>query len=234
MVGLSFVSKAIILIVCCCTLCVQCYTGDIVSEELINLYLPRPYGIYVVTRYHPLSNSTVRIGFLDHNIILLRPEWRPVFPVRNVLANTECELIIFAAEEFASNHGWMTKRHDNYPTTDLPLKAIFPEKMANDIIGTLQSAIFPHYREYFHVDTSSFYIVDLFVAKYDGSENSSAQKELAPHRDNSPWSFVVSLNREYEGGGTYFTEPNEIFQVGTGHAVIFSGKNEHAGSMSGV
>lgn len=201
------------------------------NSHLVNLSLPRPYGIYVMSQKNPNSDRSMRVGFLDHNIISLRKSWTPVVAVKNVLAPSECELLIIAAENHAQNNGgWTSMRHANYPTTDLPLSSFFNKDMTGMIQRTLKSALFPRYEKTFGVDTSDWHIADLFIAKYDASDV-NAQKELANHRDSSPWSFVVSLNAdsEYEGGGTYFVDANEINRVNMGHALIFNGKNEHAG-----
>lgn len=228
---------AIIASMCHCKLFDFADTSGVLAQypnsHLVNLSLPRPYGIYVASQKSPHSNQTIRVGFLDHNIISLRKPWSSVVAVKNVLAPSECELLIFAAEDHAKNTGgWTSARHANYPTTDLPLKSVFNEDMNGLIERTLKSALFPQYEKEYGVNTEDWYITDLFIAKYDGG--GSAQKELANHRDSSPWSFVVSLNAdtEYEGGGTYFVDANEINRVNMGHAIIFSGKNEHAGKLN--
>ena len=200
------------------------------NSQLVNLSVPRPYGIYVAHHLNPVTNKPMRVAFLEHSLISLRPNWAVVHPIRNVFSPIECELVIQAAEDYASNNGgWKTKRHNHYPTTDLPLKDIFPPQMGSDIIGTIRSMLFPSFESLYNVNVSEFYIADLFVAKYDADTDSQVQKELTLHKDMSPWSFVISLNEGFEGGGTYFEDTHEIYQVAVGHSIIFNGKHKHAG-----
>lgn len=231
---------ALIASICHCKLFDYTDTAGLLEQypnaHLVNLSLPRPYGIYTINQVNPSTNQSMRVGYLDHNIISLRKPWSSVAAVKNVLAPSECELLIFAAEDYAKNNGgWQSSRHANYPTTDLPLKAVFPGEMLDMVQRTLKSALFPRYEKEYGVDTADWYVNDLFIAKYDGT-GEGAQRELANHKDGSPWSFVVSLNAdtEYEGGGTYFADANEINRVNMGHAVIFSGKNEHAGRLNSL
>ena len=70
-------------------------------------------------------------------------------------------------------------------------------------------------------------LADLFVARYvaDG------QRALEEHEDGSPWSFVVSLNDRFEGGGTQFVELEgaPTLRPAPGYALMFAGRNRHRG-----
>ena len=37
-----------------------------------------------------------------------------------ILSPQECKAVIRLATEYTDVHGWTTKRHKNYPTTDIP------------------------------------------------------------------------------------------------------------------
>jgi hypothetical protein len=52
---------------------------------------------------------------------------------------------------------------------------------------------------------------------------------LAPHQDKTPWSFVIALNDDFEGGGTYFVKREKVWKNPMGSAVIFHGYLLHGG-----
>ena len=55
------------------------------------------------------------------------------------------------------------------------------------------------------------------------------QTFLEPHTDGSEFSFVLKLNDDFIGGGTYFVDINKKISTSIGSAVIFCGKNKHMG-----
>lgn len=50
---------------------------------------------------------------------------------------------------------------------------------------------------------------------------------MAPHQDKNPWSFVVALNDEYEGGGTFFVNEEAVYRPNVGDSIIFYGHQLH-------
>ena len=54
----------------------------------------------------------------------------------------------------------------------------------------------------FDIDKKFIGINEIFVAKY----SPNGQNKLSEHEDGSELSFVMALNDEYTGGGTYFTK----------------------------
>ena len=148
---------------------------------------------------NPLSTYHILPGFLD--------------PQR-------CQDII----DKANAHGkWTSNRHDNYPTTDIPVDAI-PNLNVDAELKRIQDLCKTHYKL---EPTSVITPFDVFVVKYDAN----AQNKLALHRDNSVLSFVLLLSHpnDFEGGGTYYQNANKTVQPDQGGLALHCGKVRHAG-----
>ncbi len=163
---------------------------------------------------------------LNHNEIKLNPLYHPVHEIKDVLSKNMCNDIINKAEAYASVNGWTLTRHRAYPTTDLPLDLIFGK--FNNIHGIL-TGMLGELESLYQLREDTLKIKDLFVAKYQYADGK--QKELKPHLDGTPFSFVIALNElcEYEDGGTRFTSSNTTYKCNIGSGILFSGKNEHEG-----
>ena len=59
-----------------------------------------------------------------------------------------------------------------------------------------------------------------FVVKYAGDEKSN---HLPLHTDESTHSFVIALNEDYEGGGTYLSEQDMVVRLRKGEILSFRG-----------
>ncbi|KAK3260545.1 hypothetical protein CYMTET_30496 [Cymbomonas tetramitiformis] len=122
-----------------------------------------------------------------------------------------CDAIIAECEARAAKlGGWTTERHENYPTTDVPLQRL-PRALAWFRKSLLPDIAFPFLARAFGFALPAeeariaFRVIDAFVVKYDAA---AGQRLLKPHRDGSVFSFNVALNDlgQYEGGGTYFQQ----------------------------
>ena len=58
------------------------------------------------------------------------------------------------------------------------------------------------------------------MVKYTAEEKSN---HLPLHTDESTHSFVIALNDEYEGGGTYFSEQDVVIRLRKGEVLSFRG-----------
>lgn len=136
-----------------------------------------------------------------------------------------CEWIINESEYYAEkNGGWTTKRHRNYPTTDLPAQNIphifnFLLVPLNTICGFIKKS---------YCLNSDFVIdiIDIFIVKY----NDYNQNYLDFHVDGSIISFNILLSDpvSFKGGGTCFND-GLIYNISQGDVLIHSGKIKHAG-----
>jgi hypothetical protein len=134
-----------------------------------------------------------------------------------------CDNIIQFAEQYAKKNGWTRKRHASYPTTDIeitescPYHSIISELVRNKIFHTI-TKMYP-------VSVEDLGITEMFIAKYEKTK----QSFLEEHEDGSEFSFIVALNNEYEGGGTFFPHLNKVVKLKKGDVLIFSGQNTHSG-----
>jgi hypothetical protein len=136
-----------------------------------------------------------------------------------------CRFIINECENFASqNNGWTTKRHHNYPTTDLPVDKI--ASIFGLILETMNTIVIKIKKSYGLGDDIGINVSDLFVVKY--SDN--AQNNLVMHRDGSFLSFNILLSdvSNFEGGGTYFDDGLTHYPE-QGDILIHSSKIKHSG-----
>ena len=146
--------------------------------------------------------------------------------LRGFLSNEECDSIIKEGENYSSIHGWTTKRHDNYPTTDNKINTNW--KCYSNIEKKIKQILYPEFSNLFNINKTLLEIEELFIAKYDGNLN-NAQKSLDFHEDDSEFSFIIALNDNYEGGGTYFVKNKKIVNLNKGDVVIFCGQTRHGG-----
>ena len=147
------------------------------------------------------------------------------FHYEKVYTSDICRYIINESEKYAvANGGWTTKRHDNYPTTDLPVEKIL--SIFGLVLETLYTIVKKVKKSYGLQDDMVINIRDLFIVKYKDSE----QNYLDMHHDGSFLSFNILLSNtyEFEGGGTYFDD-GLTAHLEQGDILIHSGRIKHAG-----
>lgn len=167
---------------------------------------------------------------LEHNCKELPLQYKKVYEFAGALTDEMCEEVMKKAEEYAKKHsevGWTTERHDQYPTTDLPLDIVFGP--GSVVHGHIDRYILPKIASLFDLDEDNLQIAEIFIVKYQftavdindegsgyhnddaekrsdidqntygsGDSRSQTQTGLAFHVDGCPWSFVVSLNQPDE------------------------------------
>jgi len=163
--------------------------------------------------------------------------YKPI-TIKKVFSNDICDYIINIAERTAlkqsidcplnNQNGWLTTRHFNYPTTDLPVRDI-PE-LKGLVKNLVYFNVFPHIEEQYKVDKRLLHVNDMFIVKYD----IFGQNELKKHKDGSIISFSILLNSKsnFEGGGTIFYGENDeeiLYQHTKGDLLIHPGIVFHAG-----
>ena len=160
-----------------------------------------------------------------------------VFILKNLWTKQRCHDILSKVKNFGVKHGWTTKRHRSYATTDIPSHMIdyeLDEYLRELLYDTLYPKMVEKYKfnERFNVNLNNgeyfeIGVRDLFFVKYDLLK----QNELKLHRDGSLVSFNILLNDkcEFEGGGTYFEHLDKVYEIEKGDCVIHSGKVLHAG-----
>ena len=181
------------------------------------------YEVNKSLEFYPKQRDIIRM--------IKDPETRPkkIKVIRNLLTIEQCKSIIKEAEHRCKcAHGWYTKRHKKYPTTDIRVHPGWDN--ADYVFKKVYREIIPQYK-IFHpkFNTDLLHIEELFVVKYNPSE----QKSLEKHQDGSMFSFIIALNKEFKGGGTKFADKQlqslNNYKLQTGDCIIFSGWNFHEG-----
>lgn len=201
------------------------------DREQIKMIIPYPSGIQV-DKVIDSAGQVFRFGRLQHNSISIRPKMKTIKVVESVFSKDECRDIVAQAENHAKKYGWSKGRHIDYdvrPTQDLPLHEIYADKTSlYELYTRFSGTIWPEMAKEYELDQALIRPADLFITKYNASRKENL---LGAHQDKSPLSFVVSLNSDFEGGGTYFFETETLWAPAVGSALFFSGNQLHAGNV---
>lgn len=160
----------------------------------------------------------------DHHVVLDR--LRRYHKMDGLLTKEKCDELIAISEKWVvenQNGQWDTKRHEYYPTTDIPVNKL---PYYQELVDVVKAKIFPEISKIFLFPVNALSLQDFFIIKYDAN----AQHKLDWHRDVSLISFNFCLNSEFEGGGTRFQALNETIRINAGEVVMHSGKVLHAGN----
>jgi hypothetical protein len=137
-----------------------------------------------------------------------------------LLPDEFCKEIITEGE----THEWSKHRHENYATIDNEITKDW--KCYHKILEYIENVIYKEMEKIYGTDNKKIGINEIFIIKY----SMEGQRSLEFHEDGSEYSFVISLNDEYEGGGTSFKCDNSTVKLGTGDCLLFSGQNTHKGN----
>ena len=216
--------------------------NNILNYNLMNSILYEGMNIYpILKRYinfnNNCSNYLLKNNKKKDNNILLKNKYGKLmddihfiynqkgFKISKVITPEIGSWIIKEAEDYASIYGWTTKRHNNYPTTDIPLKNIiqlnsfFNIFFENKIIKIIKESYNLH-------DDINFILSDIFIVKY----NEKQQSFLEMHTDGSFLSINILLNseNEFQGGGTIF-EDGLVMNTTQGDLLLHSSLIKHSG-----
>jgi hypothetical protein len=146
-----------------------------------------------------------------------------------IFSSADCRAIINEAEGIGSQLGWTTKRHGNFPSTDIPLKDL-PNTLyylKKQMVKKIYPLLRVQFKDYLPPNCQ-FIVADAFIVKYDAD---GGQADLEPHRDGAVVSFNIALNPsyEYEGGGTFFNSLNAAVKIEEGHMITHAAGVLHGG-----
>lgn len=147
------------------------------------------------------------------------------FRIDNFYQKDMCKWLIAESEKYAAaNGGWTKKRHNKYPTTDIPVNRV--QTIFGFLLISIET-ILQRIKHFYQLGEINFNINDMFVVKY----NENDQTELEPHKDGSFISFNIMLSdsSEYNGGGTHFKDDDKIYFLERGDLIIHSSRLEHSG-----
>lgn len=204
------------------------YSGNIILE----LSSPYPSGIQVDHYFH--NDKLHRIVRVEHSVIAIREQWVQPHIIEDIFPQEFCKNIIHEAESYAEKiGGWHKTQHVNWrthTTVDAKIQDIFPlgHVFWTESQHLFETLLFPAFALAYGINSEKLSISDMFVTKYNSSITKGSY--LNPHRDRSPWSFVITLNTDYDGGGTSFVGLEEVWKpMNIGSALIFHGKHLHGG-----
>jgi hypothetical protein len=186
-----------------------------IEKKELELKLKNKYGD-IMDDINEIMNDTIK---LKYNRFLQR------FCYNKIYTPDMCKFIINECEKYANNNGgWTLKRHDNYPTTDLPVEKI--HSIFGLVLETMNTVSNKVKKSYGLNESITIDVKDLFVVKY----KDNAQNYLDLHSDGSFLSFNILLSdkNDFEGGGTYFDD-GLTAQLEQGDILIHSSRIKHAG-----
>ena len=130
-----------------------------------------------------------------------------------------CSLLIEEAEEKAY---WQDKRHDHYPTIDTLISSFGYEEIYKRVLSEF---VFPAaiHRWQLHGKPWAEMTSENFMIRY----NTQTQGHLDLHHDAAVISSVLTLNKDFTGGGTYFYNQGKTHKGEVGHIAIHPGQVTH-------
>ena len=177
------------------------------------------------------SKKATAVADIEHvcrNIAAGGADFKDVLELPNLIDADMAESFILYAEEYAEeNGGWGTRRHDLYPTTDININDIL--QLVYPVHNIVYRDIIPRIVDEFNLDKNLLGIYEVFIARYS-AEIESHQRHLELHADGSDFSFVITLNGGFTGGGTIFNQTGAVYNPGPGGAIAFCGKRFHGGA----
>ncbi|KAL7573733.1 hypothetical protein ACA910_007769 [Epithemia clementina (nom. ined.)] len=147
-----------------------------------------------------------------------------VFRAHVVAKDICCQIIQWAD----SSNKWTKQRHYAVPTNDIPVHAV--SSILEWFRLWFAEAMCPMLARQFGTTSigGTFYPHDAFVVRYDSAMPLSNYLPL--HTDESTHSFILALNDEYCGGGTYLVEHDLVIRLEVGEVLSFRGDLvEHGG-----
>mgnify|MGYP001192525288 FL=1 len=130
-----------------------------------------------------------------------------------------CSLVI---EEANKLDKWTKERHDYYPTTDILLESIGLDKIYSQV---LREFVYPCaiHKWQLHGKPWPDLSSENFMIKYQ----EDVQGHLSLHHDSGLISCVLTLNRDFEGGGTWFWRQKKVHKGNVGEISIHPAKITH-------
>lgn len=154
----------------------------------------------------------------------------------SLLTKEECDNVLEEVNQYIKvekNDKWPTVRQSSVKTTDIAVEDI--PKLSSWLLELLHSRLYPMVAAAFPIladgtsPSNRLRVHDAFIVRYDECDKSMS---LPEHCDTSSMSFTVSLNSDFEGGGTWFEAlgpDGKVIKAEIGQAVLFAGPLRHAG-----
>lgn len=132
------------------------------------------------------------------------------------------EFCDYIMEEAESCDCWTIDRHEHYPTTDMTLHTL---EMGNIYDEILKEYIWPMAKYLYKLEEPDW--IDMSAENFLARYHPYAQYHLGLHHDMSNITSVVTLNEDFEGGGTYFPNQQTKLKGKKGEISVHPGQLTH-------
>lgn len=197
----------------------QSSTSGISSTENLEKVISPPSKIKDISNWDEWKKAYINPAMLAQDYDLLVEE--PVADVAHFpLFNSDfCKEVI---EEAEKANKWTEGRHDYYPTHDVLLSSFGFDKIYQKV---LTEYLYPLAAHYYKLDGGKWLQLNSenFIIKYSMDK----QGFLSLHHDQSVLSSVLTLNEDFEGGGTFFFRQQKTIVGKTGEMSLHPGMISH-------
>tara|TARA_R100000005_G_C5003557_1_gene212018 strand:- start:9799 stop:11094 length:1296 start_codon:yes stop_codon:yes gene_type:complete len=197
----------------------QSSTNTISSTENLEKIVSPPLQIKNISNWNEWKSRYINPAMLAKDYDLIVEE--PVTDVAHfpIFTNKFCEELIEMAEEA---NKWTEGRHDYYPTHDVLLSSLGFDEIYKKVLSEF---LYPLAAHYYKLDGGRWLKLNSenFIIKYSMEK----QGFLSLHHDQSVLSSVLTLNEDFEGGGTFFYRQQKTIIGKTGEMSLHPGMISH-------
>jgi GR25 family glycosyltransferase involved in LPS biosynthesis len=197
----------------------QSSTNTVSSTENLEKIVSPPSRIKNISNWDEWKSRYINPAMLAQDYDLIVEE--PVADVAHfpIFTNKFCEELIEMAEEA---NKWTEGRHDYYPTHDVLLSSLGFDEIYRKVLSEF---LYPLAAHYYKLDGGRWLKLNAenFIIKYSMEK----QGFLSLHHDQSVLSSVLTLNEDFEGGGTFFYRQQKTIIGKTGEMSLHPGMISH-------
>ena len=197
----------------------QSSTNTVSSTENLEKIVSPPLQIKNISNWDEWKSRYINPAMLAKDYDLIVEE--PVADVAHfpIFTNKFCEELIEMAEEA---NKWTEGRHDYYPTHDVLLSSLGFDEIYRKVLSEF---LYPLAAHYYKLDGGRWLKLNAenFIIKYSMEK----QGFLSLHHDQSVLSSVLTLNEDFEGGGTFFYRQQKTIVGKTGEMSLHPGMISH-------
>lgn len=198
---------------------VQSNPSGISTTENLEKAVAPPSAIKASSNWDEWTQKYINPAMINKDFDLLVDE--PVADVAHfpIFTKKFCEDLIDEAEKCGK---WTDGRHDHYPTHDMLLSTF---NFDNIYKRALMEYVFPLAMHYYKLEGKRWLELNSenFIIKYSMDK----QGFLSLHHDQSVLSSVLTLNEDFEGGGTFFYRQQKTIVGKTGEMSLHPGMVSH-------
>jgi len=197
----------------------QSSNSEISTTENLEKVVAPPSGIKNINDWDSWQRKYINPAMLARDYDLLVEQ--PIADVAHfpLVSDSFCADLIQEAEDYGK---WTEGRHEHYPTHDMLLSSFGLDEAWKKV---LKEYVFPLGMHYYKLDGKRWLELNSenFIIKYSMEK----QGFLSLHHDQSVLSSVLTLNEDFEGGGTFFYRQQQTLIGKTGEMSLHPGMVSH-------